>query len=341
MSESALDDRPTVQVWFVDVGQGDCTVILDESTKNALVVDCPSKHVDRVREILEREQGTLHTCVVTHWDADHYAGVARLAVTLPVSRVMYNHDTLFESDDSPPYAIRGALKEFLDIPRAPEVLAPAEAGTGGEFGQVSWRLLAPNHHEMTMAYVARRRNTASAVLDVSIPSVRILIGGDAVGQTWLRLMADYSLKADVLRWPHHGADLAGDPKGEIRDAVMASVVPRYVIISAGSINSHGHPSSKVVHHAASDSIIMCTQVTAGCFGYLVRGDRQTRPARDLIDALDTTYCAGTVRLECFADSYAVFPSTADHRERIEQWTQPMCQFSRTTAGESRNGAAVR
>lgn len=140
------------------------------------------KHVDSVRELLEREQGTLHTCIVTHWDADHYAGVARPAVALPVSQVMYNHDTLFESDDLPPFSIRGALKEFLNVPRAREVLASAEAGSGGEFGQVSWQLLAPNHHEVTMAYVAQRRNVATAVVDVSVPSARILIGGDAVGQ---------------------------------------------------------------------------------------------------------------------------------------------------------------
>jgi competence protein ComEC len=326
MSESALDHQPRARIWFMDVGQGDCTIVLDESTKNALVVDCPSKHVDGVREILEREQGILHTCVVTHWDADHYAGVARLAVSFPITRVMYNHDTLFATDDSPPFAIRGALKGFLDIPKAPDVLGSATSGDVGNFGDVSWQILAPNHHELTMAYVARRRNVASAVVDISVPSARILIGGDAVGQTWNRLVSNYSLKADVLRWPHHGADLAGDPNGEIRDAVMNSVLPRYVIVSTGSINTYGHPSSDVIHQIRSDSVVMCTQVTAGCFGYLLREQRESPEARQIINNLESQVCTGTVRMDCFSDSYKILPDTVEHLQRIRQWARPMCQL---------------
>lgn len=326
MSESALNPHPTVRIWFMDVGQGDCTIVLDDTTKNALVVDCPSKHVDRVCEILDREQGILHTCVVTHWDADHYAGVARLAVSLPVNRVMYNHDTLFANDDSPPFAIRGALKGFLDIPEAPDVLGSATAGDTGNFGRVSWQVLAPNHHEITMAYVARRRNVASAVVDISVPGARILIGGDAVGQTWSRLISNYSLKADVLRWPHHGADLAGDPTGEVRDAVMDAVMPRYVIISAGSTNNYGHPSSDIIRHVRNDSIVMCTQVTAGCFGYLLKVERESSAARQVINMLDSRFCAGTVRMDCFDDSYMIFPGIVEHQERIKQWGQPMCEL---------------
>jgi beta-lactamase superfamily II metal-dependent hydrolase len=326
MIENALDRQPSVRIWFMDVGKGDCTIVLDESTKNALVVDCPSKYVDRVREILDREQGTLHTCVVTHWDADHYAGVARLAVSLPITRVMYNHDTLFATDDSPPFAIRGALKGFLDIPKAPDVLGSATSGDAGNFGDVSWQILAPNHHELTMAYVARRRNVASAVVDISVPSARILIGGDAVGQTWNRLVSTYSLKADVLRWPHHGADLAGDPNGEIRDAVMNSVLPRYVIVSTDSTNTYGHPSNDVIRHIRSDSVVMCTQVTAGCFGYLLREERESSEARQVISILENRLCAGTVRMDCFSDSYKIFPDTVEHLQRIRQWARPMCQL---------------
>lgn len=87
--------------------------------------------------------------------------------------------------------------------------------------------------------------------------------------------------------------------------------------------------------AADNSVVMCTQVTSGCFGYLSTADRQVRPARDLIDALDTTYCADTVGMECFADSYVVFPSAADHHERMQRWSQPMCQILQGSASAER------
>jgi beta-lactamase superfamily II metal-dependent hydrolase len=331
VTEGNLSREPLVRVWFMDVGNGDCTLVVDEATKLALIVDCPSSHVNRVRNILSQENATLHTCVVTHWDADHYGGVSRLAVGLSVSCVMYNHDTLFDSDSSPPYAIRGALKEFLNLPNAATVLTPALAGAAGSFGRVSWRLLAPNYAEVTRAYVARRRNVASAVVDLSVPNARILIGGDAVAPTWSRLLAEGQLEAEMLRWPHHGAELAGDPSGDIRDRVLASVQPRYVVISTGADNPYGHPSSSVIRHAADGASVLCTQVTAGCFGYESRIRRRSDAARDIIRGLEARHCAGTVCVACFEDTYNVSPSFSTHAIRIGEWPQPLCQSAVATS----------
>jgi beta-lactamase superfamily II metal-dependent hydrolase len=323
MTDQHDDSVPIARVWFMNVGNGDCTVVLDELTRSALVVDCPSLYVDSVRSLLEHERANLHTCIVTHWDVDHYAGVSRLAVALPVTRVMYNHDTLFASDDSPPHAVRGALKNFLNIPNAPQVLAPASVGTGGAFGHVSWKMLAPTHHELTKAYVSGRRNVASGVVEVSIPSLRILIGGDAVAGTWQRLISE-DLRADILRWPHHGADLAGDSSGITVDLVMKVVQPTYTVVSAGSLNSYGHPSSGVIGNVRDRSSVLCTQVTAGCFGYISRAERNSQAARDLVEGLNSSHCAGTVEVQCFEQSYRVTPDSATHQSRVSRWPRPMC-----------------
>lgn len=326
------DDRPLVRIWFLNVGQGDCTIVIDDDTKKALLIDCPTTHVARVKEVLDSESATLDTCIVTHWDADHYAGVARLAVALSASHVHYNHDTLFDGDDLPRFAIRGALQQFLDVDKPGDVLADARAGTGGTFGRVSWTLLAPNQYELTKAYVARRRNIASGVVDISVPSARILIGGDAVGATWLRLVNEFAIKADVLRWPHHGADLAGDASGAIRAEVMDAARPRYVIISAGTHNGYGHPSFEVIHGAAETASIMCSQVTAGCFGFLAKKDRQSSEAQEAVRALGDSSCADTVRMSCFPDYYSMSPSVFEHEARIDRWSAPMCR-RRTVAGD--------
>jgi len=336
MTEISERAKPAAQVWFVDVGNGDCTVVVDEETHCALVIDCPSSHVKDVKNLLTQARATLHTCVVTHWDADHYGGVARLAVAFPVQKVMYNHDTLFESDDSPPYAVRGALKNFLNVSDAPHTLAAASAGSEGGFGRVSWRMLAPSHHELTMAYVSHKRNIASAVMDISLPSLRILIGGDAVASTWQRLMSE-DLRADILRWPHHGADLAGDGSGLVADLVMNAVQPQYIVVSAGSSNTYGHPSSAIIRNVRSRGSLLCTQVTAGCFGFLTRAERNSDAARGLIGQLDVSHCAGTVKVECYDDLYRVSPSDSEHEARIGQWPHPMCRTQTTavSAGDVR------
>lgn len=319
---------PAVRVWFVDVGAGDCTVMLDVASRRALLVDCPTTHVDEVQALLSREGATLDTVIVTHWDLDHYGGASRLAVELPVNKVLYNHDTLFPDErGTPRIGIVSALKNFLNIPSADRILESAAAGKNGAVGEVRWNILAPNHAELTRAYAARKRNVASAVVDVSTPCLRIIIGGDAVAATWVRLLTAEDLRSDVLRWPHHGADLAGDDDGKIRDEVLEAVRPNLLIVSVGAEKPNGHPSAAVIKSAAGSSSILCTQVTAGCFGHISRLARNSEEGRACISKLETRHCAGTVCIDCWEDSYSVRPDSAEHEMRIQNWPQPMCKLA--------------
>ena len=321
-TEPTLDAR----VWFIDVGAGDCTLVMDVATRRAVLVDCPTWHVQNVQSLLLQQEATLDTVIVTHWDLDHYGGASRLAVKLPVRRILYNHDTLFPSNSSPQSYIPSALKNFLNVPDSNEVLGPAAVGQHGGFGSVEWQILAPTHAEITKAYVTAKRNIASAIVDIKVDGLRILVGGDAVGDTWQRLLLEKAeLKADILRWPHHGADLANDTDGTIRDSVLTAVRPTYVVISTGAKNNYGHPSVAVVRESSSRSAVLCTQVTAGCFGYASRADRRSDEARSIVDGLPTPYCAGTVYVECRAGSYTIVPSLADHSSRVDKWPLPLCR----------------
>jgi competence protein ComEC len=308
----------------MDVGNGDCTVVIDEATHSALVVDCPSGRVGQVKKLLQDNDAVLDTCIVTHWDVDHYGGVARLAVSTSVSKVFYNHDTLFADSSSPPYAVRGALKEFLNIADPAKTLRPALAGSEGDVGCVSWRLLAPAYHEVTSAYVAGRRNVASAVVVIAVRTLRIVIGGDAVAATWSRLLSE-DIGADILRWPHHGADLDGDRSGSVARLLMEAVSPDYVVVSTGMRNTYGHPSTGIVEYVSGRAHVMCTQVTPGCFGFLSKVDRNSAAARDELTAVTSSGCAGTVEVKCFEDRYRILPSVEEHRLRVSLWPRPLCR----------------
>jgi len=324
MSADSPDTNLLARVWFIDVGAGDCTLVMDVATRRAVLVDCPDWSVGDVQRLLLQEEVVLDTVIVTHWDLDHYGGASRLAVGLPVRRILYNHDTLFPGEGTPQGRIPTTLKNFLNVPNSNDVLGPAAVGQSGGFGSVTWRILAPTYAELTAAYTARRRNVASAVVDVSVESLRVLIGGDAVGGTWQRLIAEGELDADILRWPHHGADLAGDVDGSIRDGILTAIKPSFVVISAGVKNPYGHPSASVVDRAASQSSVLCTQVTSGCFGFISRADRQASEARSIVEGIAESHCAGTVCVECRAGSYTVVPSPSEHRNRIQEWPRPLC-----------------
>ena len=285
----------------------------------------------RGRQAPARRRCALDTVIVTHWDTDHYGGASRLAVALTANKVLYNHDTLFVSDDSPGHRIKSTLKNFFNIPMGQEVLESAAAGKEGTIGNVAWRILAPTHYELTKAYVSGRRNVASAVVEVRVPALKILIGGDAVGATWDRLLIEGSLKSDVLRWPHHGADLAGDRDGSIRDRVLATVDPALVIISTGATNLYGHPSELIARVAAARSSVMCTQVTAGCFGFFSKASRETTAAQTLMNGHREEPCAGTISIDCWDTTYQMSPSPSQHAIRVGMWPHSMCLKAAVTS----------
>jgi glyoxylase-like metal-dependent hydrolase (beta-lactamase superfamily II) len=61
----------TVRVAFLDVGQGDSTVVTVPATQEAVIIDCPE--ADVVFEYLKSEQ-VLHirALIITHLHLDHY-----------------------------------------------------------------------------------------------------------------------------------------------------------------------------------------------------------------------------------------------------------------------------
>ncbi|WP_336922864.1 ComEC/Rec2 family competence protein [Aquipuribacter sp. SD81] len=279
------------ELYFIDVGQGDCTLMVDSLSRAALIVDCPSHAANRIAAFLRTNNLHLAAVLVTHWDRDHYGGVARLARSFLPPQVFYNHDTLFPE---PPYGrsgIRSTLKTFLNLP--PGSLNPAAYPASGSVGSIKWRLLAPTHAEISSAYVKGRRNEASAVVEVLVGNVRILIGGDAVASTWSRLLSSGLGQASVLRWPHHGAELHGDPTLSIAKKLLSSTNPDATIVSVGAENTYAHPHLGVISAAASVSEVACTQRTSGCSGCPASGH---------------TYCGSSLLMQVFTLRHTLKPT---------------------------------
>jgi beta-lactamase superfamily II metal-dependent hydrolase len=322
ISPSGVDDS-IAEIWFVDVGQGDCTLIVDNESGRGLLIDCHTQNVGMVVDLVRANDISIDTAIVTHWDRDHYGGIARIAEVLPLRRVLYNHDTLFPSPQARA-GIKSTLKLFLGLERFGTQLSDAKEGASDDIGSLHWEFLAPSHREITQAIVAGNRNIASAVLLIEIGATSLLVGGDAVAETWRRLLSSGLLHADILRWPHHGADLHEDRTGEVRDRILTQVNPSYVIVSAGTTNTYGHPSSEVIEAASTKATVMCTQVTPACFGHRLREERVSAIGRSSVTGLASPACAGTVRVSVTKSGMAVNPGIEALKERIQQWPHPLC-----------------
>jgi competence protein ComEC len=261
----ALDDSLRTAV-FVDVGQGDCTILVDRESNEALLVDCRAASVRRVLRYLRDESVRVLDVLITHWDADHYSGAVRIAQNFRARSLYFNIDTVRSEDPGRESRRERALLTLLELPEAETALQAATEGVTGTIGSVQWSVLAPTQRELLQCFIARDRNHGSAVVHIQGAGSNALVGGDADGRVWERLRHEAKLPAaTVLRCSHHGGSIEG-VQGAISSRDLYEVVrPKVVIISAGTTNRYGHPAEATVREArAAGARVMCTQATPRC-----------------------------------------------------------------------------
>ncbi|MCE5168545.1 MBL fold metallo-hydrolase [Paenibacillus profundus] len=217
----------TLQVYYLDVGQGDSTLI--RTPKNQFVLidggyNSQGKNVVKYLEQLGVKE--LTAVIATHPDADHIGGLDTVIDAIPVKSVYapkVSHTTNTYKDFLMAVKNRGlkikSTKAGLQIPLdgvTAEFVAPV-----GEYG--------------------KDLNAWSAVLHLSFGNTSFLFTGDAEKKSETDMLAHPNkLRADVLKVGHHGSDTSTSPK------FLTTVNPKYAVISVGEGNKYGHPKEAVM-----------------------------------------------------------------------------------------------
>lgn len=301
-----------VEVHLLDVGQGDCTLIIDRASNTALLVDCPPKGINVVREILGSVGNPeVVGAIITHWDLDHYGGMLEVTLACGCQSLYYNLESLtsYPVDKT---IRRAALRQIISEPYRSMLHRPAHEGVHGALGDFEWELLAPSQLSLAEAAVNFDRNLASGILRGEAFGHRIIIGGDAHGRVWRRLIEEgIDLRADVFRWPHHGAAMR-HVGGATPEELLDSVRPRFVIMSVGTRNRYGHPDRENVELAARQARVGCTEVTPKCHSSL--------PNRRRVGCGETMSFSLTRN-----NSIEAFGGWDGHDDIVNSWDRPMCR----------------
>jgi competence protein ComEC len=236
-----------LRVVFLDVGQGDATVVLLPGS-HSLLVDAggipaaqpidPAADSGPAFDIGERVVApalraigvrSLDTLVVTHGDPDHIGGA------LSVMRA-FRPRAIWEGVPVPPHSGLRAIAVSADVTATSR--RELQAGDVERFGPVEVRVLHPPKPEWERQRV---RNEDSAVLDLRIGDVSIILPGDigGEGERAIRSRLERS-RIVVLKAPHHGS--ATSSSQELLEALR----PAAVVFSAGRANRFGHPHPAVV-----------------------------------------------------------------------------------------------
>jgi competence protein ComEC len=230
------EPRPELRATFLDVGQGDAT-LLQLPGARAMLVDTgglPGTAFDIGERVvvpaaLALGVRRLDVLVVTHGDPDHIGGAPSLLRALRPREI-------WEGVPVPPHPELARLRELAT--RQGGGWRRVVPGDRLAFGPVEIVALHPPPPDWERQRV---RNDDSIVLDVRYGDVSILLPGDIGAGVERALAASLEPAAvRILKAAHHGS--AGSTSGEW----LAAARPAAVVFSSGRGNRYGHPSPVVL-----------------------------------------------------------------------------------------------
>ncbi|MGK4002220.1 hypothetical protein WMF31_06320 [Sorangium sp. So ce1036] len=290
-----MNDR--LAVYMLDVGQGDCTVVLLPDDR-VVIFDCADDHV--LRKVLDGwNTPAIAAFVLSHLDQDHIAGALQFlrGWTRPIEGVYLSTDRDVGVDHDDAKRAKALLDYAEEQSRDQGArrrrweLLPNTRDRRHLVSGPGWSvtLLAPRHGQV----IRRERegeweeaNRYSSILRVQAGPSAMLIGGDAPLLSWSELPPE-ELKAEAFRIPHHGGALndGGTPVGWSVDRLYNDVGAPTALISVGTNNAHGHPMEPWVKPITGGGPcrLLCTQVTARCHGPLEVPGTDGRMERDPVE----------------------------------------------------------
>lgn len=224
-------ENSTLEMHFLDVGQGDCTLITCDG--HSMLIDAgKNDQGTEIQSYLESKGITGFDYVIgTHPDSDHIGGLDVILYKFGAKHVFmpdYSKDTKTYDD------VVQVIKNKNLKRQQPKV------GSTWKLGGAEFTIVAPNDT------YAGQANDYSIGLILTHGDKKFLLTGDAEEDSEADMLKNgISLKADVYKAAHHGSKTAST------EEFLEEVSPEYVVISAGEGNSYGHPHAEVLNRLRS------------------------------------------------------------------------------------------
>lgn len=225
-ASEAFRDGSGLEIHYLDVGQGDSTLILCDG--HAMLIDAGDNDRGTAVQSYLESQGvtTLDYVIGTHPDADHIGGLDVVLYKFDCQMVMMPD---FEKDTRTYDDVVQTMKQKRYKNTLPEV------GTVYELGSAVFTIVAPNGEYGDNA------NDYSVGILLQHGKNRFLFTGDAEEASEADMLENgIDLEADVFKASHHGSRTANT------EEFLQTVDPDYVVISCGQDNSYGHPHAEVM-----------------------------------------------------------------------------------------------
>lgn len=267
MSVLIISFRTPSGIYFLDVGQGDCVVLIDEK-REAYLFDGGSTSRKSIGEnviipfLKSKGVNNIKAIFISHPDADHMNGIVELIEkgkyeNLNINRICINRN--LSNDESFIELIDLAMEKGIEV-------CSINCGEVIEYGKTKIECIYPSRvsprvtdskgrNDVALAWdgisdappalntlADMSGNNASLVLNIKYDGITVLETGDLerIGEEIILTNSKELLDCDILKVAHHGSSSSSS-----REFIEAAS-PAISIISAGKDNRYGHPHKETI-----------------------------------------------------------------------------------------------
>ena len=228
-----------LRIYFVDVGQGDCTLIQTPQNKTILIDGGGSEfgsfdvgESTLLPYLLDRRITTIDYMLISHFDSDHIGGLFSIMQNLKIKHILITK----QGEESANFT------KFLEIVAEKDIeVMVVKKGDYIPVDQYSYFEILFPEDELIQENVL---NNNSMVAKFHSWNFTMLFTGDIEEKAEERLCQLYAstngLEAFALKVAHHGS------KTSSTKAFLECVEPKMAFIGVGENNHFGHPDDEVI-----------------------------------------------------------------------------------------------
>lgn len=243
LSESTDDMVNPISVHFIDVGQGDSTLI--QTPNHNILIDAGenSAEEDVIDYLNNLNITNLDYVVATHPHSDHIGGLDGVLNNFNVTNILMPDVT-------------HTTKTFENLITAIENnntnVIIAQSNQTITLDNITYTVLSP----LRTSY--DNLNNYSVVIKMDYNNVSFMFGGDAEKLVETDILNNnYNVDIDVLKVSHHGSNTSSSS-----DFIKA-MSPTVAVISCGLNNDYGHPHKEVLQTLTTNNAKLYTTPELG------------------------------------------------------------------------------